>query len=212
MDGLLTGTAGATISGAAISLNENSNFAVNIATGTSTGAVAIGGGSNTVSINSSDWKITAVGTMTGIGAITMDGLLTGTAGATISGAAISLNENSNFAVNIATGSSTGAISLGSGSNTVSINSNDWDISSDGTMTGIGALTMNGLLSASAGATISGAVIDLNAGSNYAVNIGTGASNGAVTIGGGSNTFALNSTALDISTAGVIFGATGITSS
>lgn len=41
---LLTGTAGATISGASTSINDSSNFATNINTGTSTGAVTIGGG------------------------------------------------------------------------------------------------------------------------------------------------------------------------
>jgi hypothetical protein len=40
--GLLTGQLGATISGAAVSLNDSSNFATNINTGTSTGAVSIG--------------------------------------------------------------------------------------------------------------------------------------------------------------------------
>jgi hypothetical protein len=39
---LLTGTLGATISGATINLNASSNFATNINTGTSTGAVSIG--------------------------------------------------------------------------------------------------------------------------------------------------------------------------
>ncbi|MBI2901817.1 MAG: hypothetical protein HYY17_16650 [Planctomycetes bacterium] len=73
--GLITGSAGLTITGAAVNLNASSNFAVNIATGTSTGAVTIGGNSNTVYINSSDWNITTTGTMSGIGAITADNKL-----------------------------------------------------------------------------------------------------------------------------------------
>ncbi len=42
--GLLTGTLGFTMTGAAVNLNASSNFGVNIATGTSTGAVVIGNG------------------------------------------------------------------------------------------------------------------------------------------------------------------------
>ena len=76
--GLFTGTLGATISGAATSINASSNFATNINTGTSSGALALGGGSGTVAINSSDWDIDATGAMTGIGSITSDGTITAT--------------------------------------------------------------------------------------------------------------------------------------
>jgi hypothetical protein len=48
--GLLTGSAGATISGGAVNINNNSNFATNINTGTSAGAVRIGGSSNTITL------------------------------------------------------------------------------------------------------------------------------------------------------------------
>ena len=57
---------------------------------------------------------------TGTGAITSAGLLTGNAGATISGGMISLNNNSNFPVNIGTGNSTGAVTLGNSSNTITL--------------------------------------------------------------------------------------------
>lgn len=50
--GLITGTAGATISGAATSINASSNFTTNINTGTSTGAVTIGNTSNTTTLGS----------------------------------------------------------------------------------------------------------------------------------------------------------------
>lgn len=52
-------------------------------------------------------------------------------------------------------------------------------------------------------------IDINTSANNAVNINTGTSTGLVTIGGGSGTFALNTTNIDISTAGAITGATGV---
>lgn len=141
--GRITGTGGITITGAASSINTSSNFATNIGTGTSTGAVSIGGGSNTVAVNSSDWDISTTGAMTGIGAITADGLITGSGGATLTGAAINLNASSNFEVNVGTGSTNAAVSIGGGSNTVAINSSDWDISSTGIVTGLGDVTSNG---------------------------------------------------------------------
>lgn len=52
VSGLITGSAGATISGAAASINASSNFATNINTGTSTGAVTIGNTSNTTTVGS----------------------------------------------------------------------------------------------------------------------------------------------------------------
>ncbi|NTU67127.1 MAG: hypothetical protein HGB08_04370, partial [Candidatus Moranbacteria bacterium] len=69
---------GFTASGGAISLNASSNYAVSIATGTSTGAVTIGGGLNTVAIDSSDWDITTAGAMTGISGISSNGSYTQT--------------------------------------------------------------------------------------------------------------------------------------
>jgi hypothetical protein len=78
--------------------------------------------------------------MTGIGAITMDGLLTGTLGATITGAAVNLNASSNFAVNVGTGTTTEAVTIGGGSNTVAVNSSSWDISTTGALTGIADIT------------------------------------------------------------------------
>lgn len=139
--GRITGTGGATITGAATNINASSNFATNIGTGTTNAAVTIGGGSNTVAINSSDWDITTTGVMTGIGAITADGLITGTAGATLSGAAINLNASSNFAVNVGTGSTNAAISIGGGSNTVAVNSSSWDVTTAGVASGLTKITV-----------------------------------------------------------------------
>ncbi len=56
------------------------------------------------------------GTQTFAGAKTFTGLLTGQAGATVSGAAINLNASSNFDTNINTGTSTGTVSIGNASN------------------------------------------------------------------------------------------------
>lgn len=78
-----------------------------------------------------------------------------------------------------------AVTFGNNSYTTAINSSDWKIDTTGNMTGIGTIGMNGLLTASAGATISGAIINLNSSSNFPVYIGAGTSTGAVNIGGGS---------------------------
>jgi len=80
----------------------------------------------------------------------------------------------------------------------------------GAQTIAGAKSFSGLLTASAGIDVSGAASSINNNSNFATNIGTGTSNALVSIGGGSGTFALNTTNIDISSAGVLSGATGIT--
>jgi hypothetical protein len=107
------------------------------------GAVTAGDGGDTVAVNSSDWDITTTGVMTGIGAITSNGLATLALGATISGATTAINADSNFATNINTGTSNAALTLGGGAGTVAVNSSDWDISTAGVMTGIGAITSDG---------------------------------------------------------------------
>lgn len=50
---------------------------------------------------------------------------------------------------------TTSLTLGSGTETVSINSSDWDIGTTGDMTGIGSITMNGALSGATEATVDG---------------------------------------------------------
>ena len=110
------------------------------------GAVTFGDNGDTIAINSSDWDISLTGDLSGIGSLTADGLFTGTAGAVISGAGISLNASSDFATNINTGTSTGTVTIGGGSNSVVINSSDWDIDATGNITGFGTVTTDGLLS------------------------------------------------------------------
>jgi hypothetical protein len=61
-------------------------------------------------------------------------------------------------------------------------------------------------------TSTGGVISLNASSNFAVNVGTGSTTSTVTIGGGSAPLVIDSTNFDVTSAGVISGATGFTSS
>lgn len=277
--GLVQGTGGLTITGAAVNLNASSNFAVNIGTGSTNAAVTIGGNSNTVEVNSSNWDVSTAGAIsgltgytqgsgnfaisgtgtfgTGTGAISLNGFttiaktitadtgttnnlekitfttpadttgtqthqglniattvgnasggtntaniigidaLTGDAQVTLNGiniGALTGTAASESAIKIGDGWDTGitgatytidgttALTIGAGGGTIAVNSSDWDISTVGTMTGIGAITMDGLLTGTAGATISGAAINLNASSNFGVNIATGTSTGAISIG------------------------------
>jgi hypothetical protein len=76
--GAITAAVGITSAGGAVSLNANSDFATNINTGTSTGAVAIGGGSGTFTVNSTAFDVSTAGALSGITTIDMSGQLTST--------------------------------------------------------------------------------------------------------------------------------------
>ncbi|MEK7548475.1 MAG: hypothetical protein AAB499_01070, partial [Patescibacteria group bacterium] len=147
---LTQGVDAARLTAAAINIGDGWDTGLTGATYTIDGttALTIGAGGGTIALNSSDWDISATGDLTGIGAITNNGLITGTLGLTITGAAVALNVSSNFDVNVATGTSTGDITLGGGTagQLISINSDDWDISTAGVMTGIGAITSDGAIS------------------------------------------------------------------
>ena len=69
----LTVVGSVTTSGGNVSLNDSSNFTTNINTGTSTGAVTIGGGSNTVAVNSTSWDISTLGAASGFTGIASSG-------------------------------------------------------------------------------------------------------------------------------------------
>ncbi|MDP1620425.1 MAG: tail fiber domain-containing protein, partial [bacterium] len=194
----VSSTGAVTTTGGIVSLNTNSNFAVNVATGTSTGAVTIGGNANTVTIDSSDWNITAAGAMTGISGITNNAAITSVGGQ------VNLNVSSNYVINLATGTSTGTITLGgTGTQTISV----------GNGAGIKTVNLGSATTTSTTTLLSGSGgLNLNVNNSQPTNIATGTSAGAISIGGGSNTVAIDSTSWDISTAGVLSGATGITSS
>ncbi|MEY3385470.1 MAG: hypothetical protein RIR53_281 [Bacteroidota bacterium] len=92
------------VSGGAVSLNNSSNFAVNIGTGTSTGAITVGGSAaQTIDIG------------TGAAAKTVSLGSTNTTSTTSinSGSGgVRINNNNNQPTNINTGTSTGAVSIG----------------------------------------------------------------------------------------------------
>ncbi|MDP4000812.1 MAG: NYN domain-containing protein [bacterium] len=60
----ITNTGTVTTSGGIVSINNDSDFATSINTGTSTGAVSIGGNLNTIALDSSDWNIDITGAIT----------------------------------------------------------------------------------------------------------------------------------------------------
>lgn len=101
--GLVTATGGLTASGSSINLNNNSNFTVNIATGTSTGLVSIGGGAGTFALDTTNIDISASGAITGATGITLtSGNITTTA--TVQSATV--NATTGYQVNSVNGSST----------------------------------------------------------------------------------------------------------
>ena len=67
-----------------------------------------------------------------------------------------------------------------------------------------------LITGQLGLTITRGTASINASSNNATNINTVSSTGLVSIGGGSGTFVLDTTNIDISSAGAISGVTGYT--
>ncbi len=148
-----------------------------------TPTMSLGGGAMTVAIDSTDWDISATGAMTGIGAITADGLITGTAGATLSGGAISLNASSNNAVNIGTGTTTSTVTIG-GAGVQTINVGDGAAAKTVTLGSSNSTSTTTILSGSG-------TLLLNNDNNQNTLIGTGTTTGSVTIGGaGAQTIAV----------------------
>ena len=133
------------------------------------------------------------------GAIGITGLFTGTGGLTITGAAVNLNASSNYVVNIGTGTTTSTVTIG-GTGTQSI--------AIGNGAGIKTVALGSSTTSSTTTLLSGSNgINLNVSNNQPTNIGTGTSTGLVTIGGGSGTAAINTSAWGITNAGAMSGFT-----
>ncbi|MDQ3008352.1 MAG: site-specific integrase, partial [bacterium] len=86
------------------------------------------------------------------------------------------------------------------------------IDNSGNLVNIGNVTATGTFTQTGATTLSGGTVNINASSNFATNIGTGTTTSTVTIGGGSNQVAINSSTWGISGVGVASGLTGLSSS
>ncbi|MBE3139363.1 MAG: hypothetical protein IMZ53_02145, partial [Thermoplasmata archaeon] len=175
--GTLTNTGAITQTGGIVSLNNASNYAVNVCTGNSSGLISLGGGSGTLAIDTTGWDITSGGVFSGLSNMTF---LTGSkiraSGTTAETLAIQAYDVDGLAYEdsiLITNGAVPAIAIGSGTDTLAINTSDWDITSAGVMTGIGAITSDGLFTGTLGMTVSGAAVSLNAASNFAVTVGGG---------------------------------------
>ncbi len=181
-DVLLAGGSGA--NGCTVANSTGNLTCTGNITGAATGTVGYWTRSGTtLSPATAGDAITTTGNIstTSTGTITSAGLLTGSLGATISGAAISLNASSNFATNINTGSSTGAVAIGN-------------------TTAAETVTIQGGTGASAVAISTGSAGTLSLGNGgVAGTIQIGNTSGAVaqTIGIGNNATASSTSALTI---------------
>lgn len=150
---------GLTNSGAAVSLNASSNFNTSINTGTSSGTVSIGSGLNAVGIDTSSWDITTAGALSGFSTLSLSGdisLATGKAvkSSATTGETMAIQgydvDNTTYRNALAvTNGNTIAVAIGTGNETLAIDTADWDISTTGVVTGIGAITADGTLTINA---------------------------------------------------------------
>ena len=189
-------------------LSVSGNSSINGTLSGLTGLTVVSGGasfSGGVNINSSG--ITNAGSISGATTINASGAIS---------AATTTNTINGLVINSGNLSGVTGFSQSSGSFTMS---------GGGTFsTGTGAVTLNGATTISGGKTLNvsglttlGALnqngaTNINTSGGSATNIGTGTSTGAISFGSGSNSFSLNSTAFDVSSAGALSGVTTISAS
>jgi hypothetical protein len=208
---LVTAQAGLTVSGAAISLNDNSNFNTTINTGTSTGTVTIG------SANAGAIGVQSGSTISLTAATSID--ITGTTNINTSGA---------NATNIGTGTNTGTIGIGSATaGTISIQSAGAINSTAGAAstisTSAGALTLTSAAAATWSTTAGNLTLQAGSGTvslgtstaltaSGALGITSGGANALTLDTGGAATLsvgATNANALSISRSGITTTVNGI---
>lgn len=186
-------TLGETVSGASISLNDNSNFNTTINTGTSTGTTTIGNTAGTGSLltinapiavslgtalSKASW--TTAGYGLSIPAATFNDTTTGSGGVTTEAAyaiGVSTITNTQGTANVLTNNVLlylAAPACGSGWASCTTNYSLW---------ANGKINVVGQASLSGGATISGNTVSINASQNSATNIQTGTTNTTLTLGG-----------------------------
>jgi len=201
--GALTLTAGATStwSTTAGNLTLDSAGVLNLGNVTAT-SIVLGRAAAPFTLTSTGLNVSTGGALTGVSTINASGLITGSGGLTITGAAVNLNDSSNFATNINTGISNGTVSIGTGgtaqtiaigdtADTLTINSTGLNVSATGALTGVASIdtiatSATALTFAGAGAVSStGAnALSLDGGTTGVLNLNN-TSTGDILIGGGS---------------------------
>ncbi len=133
---------------------------VNTSLITSTGTTSLGDGTGSVSVNSSSWDITTAGAASGLTTIGMSGDLTNSGGdvilangkvlkgsitiaETIGVSAYDVDGAGYVATFTLTNANTIAAALGTGVETVAIDSTTWDVSTAGVFSGLTGLTVDG---------------------------------------------------------------------
>lgn len=167
-----------------------------------TNALAIGANA----ITGTNFSVTGAGAVTAVGVNAGAGLLQGALGLTISGATASVNNNSNFATNINTGTSNGTITLGGGSAPLVIDSTAFDVTSGGAVSGVTTLATSGIITAgSVGSADTATYLCRNAANHIATCNTTGSGvaflQGGNTLGATATLGTNDSNALDIRTNG-----------
>jgi hypothetical protein len=184
-------------------INASNNTATNIGTGTTTSTVSIGGGSNSVAIDSSSWDVSSAGVITGVTGLTSTGSvnLSGTsatrlresANPTTSAACATVNElivNTTFnRIEICT------VTGGAGAAT-------WIVADAGTLDGIDSTQF---LRSDTSDNYTSGTLTFDNGTTLTVN-------GTANVGDGGDSVAVNSSTWDISAVGVGSGFTGFSSS
>lgn len=110
--------------------NDPNTLYIKQGTGNTGYAILIDSQTNGTDIKGNHWNINEAGLLTSVG-VTSSGLITGTLGATITGAVANINASSNFATNIGTGTTTSTVTLGGTNNAVVIAANG-----SGTVSGV----------------------------------------------------------------------------
>lgn len=119
--GLLTGSAGATISGATINLNASSNFNTNINTGTSTGTVSIGNSSaGAISLQSSSTISLTSGTTINLTSTGANNINLTPGGSSNTGVLVKPTNNSTAAFQVQTALGTGVFTVDTSNQRVGI--------------------------------------------------------------------------------------------
>jgi len=225
--GLLSGNLGLTVTGAVVSLNASSDFGVNIATGTSTGTITLGGtGTQAIDIGTG----VAAKTITiGNGVNDPTAINSSTLAIASNGISSWNNAGGNLTIQTLTSGtmaldSVGALNLGT------VAATSVSVSRSGITTTVnGALTSSQLLTGNLGLTVTGAAVSLNDSSDFGVSLAGGTSTGTITLGGSmgqtidigtgvaskiitignanDDFFAINSSGLDVTSAGALSGIT-----